>query len=214
MRKPAFMIVIVLIILGIIWIVYSYFSVRGIEHPKYTVLKKQHEYEIREYDSYLVAEVAVQGTQKESIRRGFKKLFDYISGNNSRQESIKMTAPVTQQQQEDTSERIAMTAPVMQEQKEDAYLVSFMMPSNYTLDSIPTPNDPSVTVVLKDRRKMGVIRFAGYAPEETIIIKQARLKESLRADGYQILSSAHMAFYNPPWTPPFMRRNEVMYSIQ
>lgn len=213
MRKPVSMIVIVLIILGIIWIAYSYLSVRGIEHPKYVVLKKYHGYEIREYDSHLVAEVVVKGTQKESLRSGFKKLFDYISGNNSKQESIKMTAPVTQQPEE-KSERIAMTAPVMQEQREDAYLVSFMMPSSYTLESIPTPGDPAVTIVQKEKFKVAVLRFAGYATEEKIIKKQARLKELLKADGYEIQSSAHMAFYNPPWTPPFMRRNEVMYSIQ
>ncbi len=207
------MIVIVLIILGIIWIAYSYLSVRGIEHPKYVVLKKYHGYEIREYDSYLVAEVVVKGTQKESLGSGFKKLFDYISGNNSKQESIKMTAPVTQQPEE-MSERIAMTAPVMQEQKEDAFIVSFMMPSNYTMDSIPIPGDPAVTIVQKEKYKAAVLRFAGYAPEEKIMKKQARLKEFLKADGYEIQSSAHMAFYNPPWTPPFMRRNEVMYLIQ
>jgi hypothetical protein len=207
------MIVIALIILGIIWIAYSYLSVRGIEHPKYVVLKKYHGYEIREYDSYLVAEVVVQGTQKESIRRGFKKLFAYISGNNSLQESIKMTAPVTQQPEE-KSERIDMTAPVMQELREDSYLVSFMMPSNYTPDSIPTPMDPAITIVQKERYKVGVLRFAGYAPEEKIIQKQARLNELLKGDGYEIHSSAHLAFYNPPWTPPFMRRNEIMFVIQ
>ena len=213
MRKPVFMIVIALIIFGIIWIAYSYLSVRGIEHPKYIVLKKHHGYEIREYDSYLVAEVVVQGTQKESIRRGFKKLFDYISGNNSKQESIKMTAPVTQQPEE-KSERIAMTAPVMQEQREDSYLVSFMMPSNYTPESIPTPGDPAVTIVQKEKYKVGVLRFAGYAPEEKIIQKQAWLNELLKEDGYEIRSSPHLAFYNPPWTPPFMRRNEIMFVIQ
>jgi len=81
-KKPVLMIVVVLIILGIIWVAYSYLSVRGIEHQKYAVLKKYQEYEIREYDSHLVAEVVVKGSQKESLRSGFRKLFDYISGNN------------------------------------------------------------------------------------------------------------------------------------
>jgi hypothetical protein len=94
-RKQVFMIVIVLIILGIIWIGYSYLSVRGIEHPSYVVLKKHNGYEIREYDSYLAAEVVVEGTRKESLGRGFKILFGYISGNNKSQQSIKMTAAVT-----------------------------------------------------------------------------------------------------------------------
>jgi hypothetical protein len=207
------MIVIVLIILGIIWVAYSYLSVRGIENPEYTVLKKQGGYEIREYAPFLAAEVAVMGTQKESLRKGFKILFDYISGNNKTQESIKMTAPVTQQPAEQ-SERIAMTAPVMQEQGEDSHIVSFMVPANYTLDTIPIPTDPSVTIVEKERKKVAVLRFAGYATDEKIKKKQARLKELLKGDGYQILSSFQLALYNPPWTPPFMRRNEVMLLIQ
>jgi len=207
------MIVIALIMLGIIWIAYSYLSVRGIEYPKYTVLKKYHGYEIREYDSRLAAEVVVKGTQKESLRRGFKILFDYISGNNRKQESIKMTAPVTQQPEE-KSQRFVMTAPVMQEQREDSYLISLMMPANYTLDTLPRPEDPAITIVQRERSKVAVLRFSGYATEEKVLKKQARLKELLQEDGSQILSSFHLALYNPPWTPSFMRRNEVMFVIQ
>ncbi len=207
------MIVIVLIIFGIIWVAYSYLSVRGIEHPKYVVLEKHGGYEIREYDSYLAAEVVVEGSQEESLSRGFKILFDYISGNNREQESIKMTAPVTQQPEE-KSEPIPMTAPVMQEQREESYAVSFMMPSNYTLDTLPIPNDPAITIVEREKNKAAVLRFAGYATEERIINKQARLKKFLEEGGYGILSSSHLSLYNPPWTPPFMRRNEVMFVIQ
>ncbi|KPK34791.1 MAG: hypothetical protein AMK70_06705 [Nitrospira bacterium SG8_35_1] len=207
------MIVIVLIILGIIWVAYSYLSVRGIEHPQYLVLKKHHGYEVREYEPLLAAEVFVKGTQQESLRRGFKILFDYISGNNLKQESIKMTAPVMQQPEEN-SQRISMTAPVMQEQREDAHVISFMMPGNYTLETLPVPRDPAVTIVKRGSRKVAVARFAGYAPEEKVMKKQAKLKELLEKDGYRILSSVHLALYNPPWTPPFMRRNEVMFEIQ
>ncbi len=207
------MIVIVLIILGIIWVAYSYLSVRGIEHPKYTVLKKQGGYEMREYHPFLAAEVVVKGTQKESLRAGFKILFDYISGNNRSRESLKMTAPVTQQPAE-MSARIAMTAPVMQEQGEDAYIVSFMLPGTYTSDTVPVPLDQSVSIVKKERKKVAVLRFSGYATEEKIKNKQGRLKELLQKDGYQTGASFHLALYDPPWTPPFMRRNEVMFEIQ
>jgi hypothetical protein len=207
------MIVIVLIITGIIWVVFSYLSVRGIEHPDYAVLKKQGEYEIREYESYYAAEVLLKGTQKESLSRGFKILFDYISGNNMKQESIKMTAPVMQQQEE-KSERIAMTAPVMQEQREESYVVSFMMPANYTLDKLPIPKDSSIKIVQRGGNKVAVLRFAGYATEERVMKKQTRLKERLKEDGYRIISSFHLALYNPPWTPPFMMRNEVMFLVQ
>jgi hypothetical protein len=207
------MIVIALIIMGIIWVVFSYLSVRGIAHPDYAVFKKHGEYEIREYESYYAAEVLLKGTQKESLSRGFKILFDYISGNNMKQESIKMTAPVMQQQEE-KSERIAMTAPVMQEQREESYVVSFMMPANYTLDTLPIPKDSSITIVQRASNKFAVLRFAGYATEERVMKKQTRLKERLEEDGYQIVSSFHLALYNPPWTPPFMMRNEVMFLVQ
>lgn len=213
MRKPVRMIVVVLILFGIIWIAYSYFSVRGIEHPAYAVLEKYQGYEIREYEPYLTAEVVVEGTQKEALSRGFKKLFNYISGNNMKKESIKMTAPVIQQQEE-TSEKISMTTPVMQEQREDSFVVAFMMPSRYTLDTLPVPANESVSMVKRDKHKVGVLRFAGYATEEKIRKKQARLKEILERDGFQVRSTFHLALYNPPWTPPFMRRNEVMFLVQ
>ncbi len=207
------MIVIVLIIFGIVWIGYSYLSVRGIEHPSYIVLKKHHGYEIREYDSYLAAEVVVEGTRKEALGRGFKILFDYISGNNKSQESIKMTAPVTQQPEEG-SEKIAMTAPVMQEEREGSHSISFMMPKNYTPETLPAPSDSAVTLVEREKKKVAVLRFAGYATNERIEKKRVRLEELLTGDGYRIISSYQLALYNPPWTPPFMRRNEVMIVIQ
>ncbi len=207
------MIVIVLIIMGIIWVAYSYLSVRGIEHPKYAVLKKHGGYEIRDYDPFLAAEVIVEGTQKESLSRGFKILFDYISGKSRRQESVRMTAPVTQQPEE-TAGPIAMTAPVMQEQREGSSRVSFMMPAEYTLETLPVPADSSVRIVQKEGIKAAVLKFAGYATEERVMKKEARLRELLEKDGHRILSSVQLALYNPPWTPPFMRRNEVMFVIE
>lgn len=213
MRKAGLIIFIVLIIIGIIWIAYSYLSVRGIEHPQYTVLRKHDDYEIREYEACLTADVLLEGTQKESLSRGFKILFDYISGSNMTQESIKMTAPVKQQQNE-ASERIAMTAPVMQEQRDGLYVVSFMMPSNYTIDLLPIPKDQSITIVKRAPKKAAVLRFSGYATAERVRRKQVKLKERLKADGYQIIGSFHLSLYDPPWTPPFMKRNEVMFVIQ
>ena len=213
MRKAGVMIVIAIIILGIIWVAYGYLSVRGIEQPKYSVLKKYRGYEIREYDSFLTAEVVVEGRQKESLNRGFKILFDYISGRNRKQESITMTAPVMQKKAVQ-SERIAMTAPVMQREEGGSSLISFVMPSRYAADTIPTPDDPVIKIVQTERRKMAVLRFAGYATEERIQKQQERLKALLQKDGHQVLSSLQIALYNPPWTPPFMRRNEVMAEIQ
>jgi hypothetical protein len=212
-RKQVFMIVIVLIILGIIWIGYSYLSVRGIEHPSYVVLKKHNGYEIREYDSYLAAEVVVEGTRKESLGRGFKILFGYISGNNKSQQSIKMTAAVTQQPEE-RPEKIAMTAPVMQEERGGSHSISFMMPNNYTTETLPAPSDSAVTLVEVEKKKVAVLRFAGYATDDRIEKKRIRLQELLDGDGYRIISPYQLALYNPPWTPPFMRRNEVMFVIQ
>lgn len=213
MRKAGVMIVIAIIVLGIIWVAYGYLSVRGIEQPKYSVLKKSREYEIREYDPFLTAEVVVEGRQKESLSRGFKILFDYISGRNIKQESITMTAPVMQETAVQ-SERIAMTAPVLQLQGEGSYRVSFMMPSRYSADTIPRPEDPAVKIVQAERKKVAVLQFAGYATEETINKKQERLNTLLQEDGHRILSSFQLAVYNPPWTPPFMRRNEIIVEIQ
>ena len=136
------------------WMAAGYFPVRNIETPKYEVLSTHKGYEIRQYQSHIVAEVKVTGTYKESVNQGFRKIADYIFGNNTASGSIAMTAPVLHEKQT-ASEKIPMTAPVLHGKTGEtgSYTVAFVMPSSYTLETLPKPNNPDVTVRVVPAKK-------------------------------------------------------------
>jgi len=185
----------------------------SIASPKYSILSKREGYEIREYEPYLVAEVAMQGTLKESLNKGFRILFDYIRGNNERRETIEMTAPVLQETKA-KSEEIKMTAPVLQEERGNGYVISFVMPKDYSLETLPRPKDPRVLLREVKGRKVAALRFTWYASEKVTRKKTEALAELLRNDGDQAASPYRTAQYNPPWAIPFLRRNEILVDIR
>jgi len=186
---------------------------KSIASPKYSILSKRDGYEIREYEPYLVAEVEMRGSYKESLDRGFRVLFDYIRGNNERRESIEMTAPVLQEAGGE-SEKIEMTAPVLQEGSGNGYVISFVMPEKYSLETLPRPKDPRVVLREAKRKKVAALRFTWYATEEGTWKKMEALTARLARDGYQAISPFRTAQYNPPWAIPFLRRNEILVDIR
>ncbi len=122
-------------VLGL-WTIGSHIAVRSLEEPSYIVLEKRDGYEIRQYDSYIVAETEITSTYNQALNGGFSRIADYIFGNNTSKTSIAMTAPVL----ETTSEKIAMTVPVTTTIGESQTRnVSFVLPSKYTLDTLPAP---------------------------------------------------------------------------
>lgn len=199
------------------WIGVGYVSVAGIEMPKYSVTETRDGYEIRDYAPVIVAEVTVEGPQDDALNRGFRKIADYIFGNNTKRseggsEKIAMTAPVLEQAA--SSEKIAMTAPVLEQGEGGKHVVSFVMPSSYTLETLPKPNNPEVTIREVPKRKYAVMRFSGYAPEKKSRAKKEQLLEYVERDGLEVAGEPILAQYNPPWTPPFMRRNEILLQIK
>ena len=136
---------------------------------------------------------------------------DYIFGNNSSRtggnEKISMTAPVTMQPK---SEKISMTVPVSIEQAGGQWRVYFVMPGQYTLDTLPKPNNPAVTLREVPASNYAVIRFSGFTGEDKIARKTADLMTWLESEGIIPIGKPELARYNPPWTLPFLRRNEVM----
>ncbi len=186
---------------------------KSIASPDYSVLSKRDGYEIREYAPYLVAEVEMKGSYKESLKQGFRVLFDYIRGNNERRESIEMTAPVLQETAS-TSESIEMTAPVLQEGRGNGYVISFVMPMKYSLETLPRPKDPRVVLREVKRTKVAALRFTWYATEEGTRKKTEALAALLARDGNQAISPYRTAQYNPPWAIPFLRRNEILVDIR
>jgi hypothetical protein len=135
----------------------------GIEKAKYTVLEKEDGFEIRKYDPQIVAETFVEGDLEKAGSEGFRRLYDYISGENTKKQSISMTAPVSQ---ETGSNKIAMTAPVKQEMKNNRWRITFLMPAEYTLETLPEPNDTRVRLAEESGRLMVALKYSGTWSEE------------------------------------------------
>jgi DNA gyrase inhibitor GyrI len=183
--------------------------VSNVEQPKYRVIASEKNIEIREYPPVIVAETEVAGERDKAISEGFRTIADYIFGNNLSSQKVAMTAPVTQQ----PSEKIAMTAPVTQQGIGNIWQVRFVMPARYTMDTLPNPKNPTVKLKEVEGKRFAVIRFSGMAGEDSLKSHTDELKVYLRSKNLQSLSAPTYAFYNPPWTLPFLRRNEVMVEV-
>jgi effector-binding domain-containing protein len=181
----------------------------NVEQPKYTVAESYGEIEIRDYAPMIVAETEVTGTRELAISEGFRTIADYIFGNNINSRQIKMTAPVTQE----ASEPIAMTAPVTQRGDGDTWRVRFVMPSKHTMESLPLPKNPAVKIKQMPGRRFAAIRFSGLPNNGKLRKQTARLENLISAKKLSAISVPSYAFYNPPWTLPFLRRNEVLIEI-
>lgn len=181
----------------------------AVETPNYTVVRKEGALEIRLYPEMIIAQTTTTGERRPAIEKGFRRLADYIFGNNTLQQSIKMTAPVQQ-----TSEEIAMTAPVRQQKKEDTWLIEFIMPSEYTLDTIPKPNDPAVRLISAPKRKTVSIRFTGFVTDTSLAKNLEKLQTFIKENELEAVSQPIFAFYNPPWTLPFLKRHEIHIDIE
>lgn len=207
-------ILIALVILIGLWSIWGFFSSR-VEQADYTVVKKMDGYEIREYPAHIVAQTTVKGSYGESIGNGFGIVAGYIFGGNTKKESIAMTAPVIAQKTigEKTSESIAMTAPVVATTDGDSQIISFGMPRSYTLEALPTPNDPRVKIVMISAKKYAVLQFSWYRSDARVKDMQEKLASALARDGVATKGSAAYAGYSAPWTPPWMMRNEVLVEI-
>jgi hypothetical protein len=204
-KRMLWVIVSVAILGGILWGP----IVSNVEEAKYTVAEAYKSIELRDYAPMVVAEAEVSGERAKAINEGFRIIADYIFGNNATMQKVAMTAPVTQQQ----SEKIAMAAPVMQQSSGDVWRVRFVMPASYTMETLPKPNNPAVKLKEVKSKRFAVIRFSGMAGEESLKEHTQELKDFLSAKKLNPVSEPTYAFYNPPWTLPFLRRNEVMLEI-
>lgn len=186
----------------------------AIEQPIYTLEAKAGSIEVRGYAPQLAAEVEVRGERDAAINAGFRLLADYIFGNNQGKAKVAMTAPVVQAPSAGEGQSIAMTAPVVQApQGENGWRVRFIMPSKYTLETVPRPNNPRVKLIPVAAHRVAVIRFSGLANEKVLQAKTRELQAHLAAQNLQASGPPTYAFYDPPWTLPFLRRNEVLIAL-
>ncbi len=198
--------------IGLLLVVMLLTGVRAmaIEEAPYTVVKASGIFEVRDYDPHILAETLIDGTLEDAGNKAFRRLFNYISGANHSRSSIAMTAPVSQ---ESKGEKIAMTAPVGQQRSSDTWAVSFMMPSSYTLATLPVPDDTSITLRQVPARRMAAVRYSGTWSEKNYLDYKERLENWIRENGFQISGEAVWARYNPPFSLWFLRRNEILIPV-
>ena len=181
----------------------------AIEEPRFKVLEQDGSFELREYSPYIVAETRVEAGFEDAGSIAFQRLFRYISGDNIAQQKIAMTAPVTQSR----GEKISMTAPVSQVADGNAYLVAFTLPSTYTLATAPQPLDPTVRIRAVPAQLIACWRYSGRWTAGNYFDHEAQLRERIKARGLITRGAPVLARYNPPFTPWFMRRNEVLIPV-
>ena len=169
------------------------------ESPNYQVEERTGEIELRRYEPYLVAETLVEGPLERAGNGGFRVLAGYIFGGNK-------TAG-------GDSTKIAMTTPVIQDRVGDQFRVRFMMPNGYTGDSLPTPNDPRVTITEVGPQRLAAIRYRGRWTRDGYERHLQKLYDALEQTDHTAVGEPIWARYDPPWTPWFQRRNEVLVAL-
>jgi len=187
----------------------------AIEEPQYEVLASTDDYEVRRYDSYIIAETDVEGTYKTAGNKAFRILAGYIFGDNQASEKMAMTAPVESRPADD-GVKMNMTAPVTSAPGNDetgSYTYSFVMENKYSLETLPVPNDPRVRLRVLPERTVAVHRYSGTWSEDNYLKHERLLLDALADDGISTRGVPMSARYNAPFTPWFMRRNEVMIEV-
>jgi len=237
---PKQLIILLAIILGFlaIWSGVTLYFQHAIDQPKYTVLDQNQNYEIRQYDPYIIAQTQVQGDYRQAASLGFRILADYIFGNNTKQSTVQMTAPVAIKESESIqmtapvtitentnidmtlpvtikeSESINMTAPVSITKDQQDYTVSFVMPFDYTLQTLPKPNNPQVEIKTQPARKVAALKFSWYAGPKRVEAKKQELLSLLSQDRVTTKGTPEYAGYDAPLSAPWLRRNEIIIEIE
>lgn len=195
----------------------------AIEEPAYKVISTNGKFEIRQYAPYLIAQTWVDGDMDDAGSQGFRRIADFIFGNNQipngqTSSKIAMTAPVTMEPQ---SAKIAMTAPVAMEPSDNTlgmktaqrWRVQFAMPRQYTMASIPKPKNSDVTLAEVSEKWVVVHSYSGLNTLQRVQDKTDELLQWIKAHSLVAKSAPQLARYDPPWTLPMWRRNEILVEI-
>ena len=187
-----------------------------VETAPYRVIESDNEHaiELRYYESLVLVTAPMKKGMDTDRGSAFAKLFSYISGNNSASSNIPMTAPVLlEEQTKSTGVKIPMTAPVLMETNQQQTTMSFVLPSSYTLASSPQPNDPELTLQQIQAITFATIRFNGLLNQRSITHQRNILEQWIKRKGLTITGPYKAAGYNPPFTLPVLRRNEVFIPV-
>ncbi|WP_296809935.1 heme-binding protein [Thiocapsa sp.] len=213
--KTFLLIVGVVALLGIVAMAVFVFVVQNVETPEYIAVESDGAFEIRDYPALVVAETTRSGARREALGAGFGPLARYIFAKERAGEKIAMTAPVIQQRPEAPAERIAMTAPVIQSPTgEDAWSVRFIMPSGYNLEALPAPATSEVRLREIPAQRRAAVRFSGSTTDAALAEQETALRAWMASRGLTPAGPAVYAYYNDPFTPGFLRRNEVLVDVE
>lgn len=185
--------VVVLLLVGLftLWVAWGSFLNITTDRPFFVTLADLDEdVQIRRYNTQILAQA-----QASDMNSGFRSLFDFIVGNNER------------------GEKISMTAPVITQRSDDGMIMSFIMPKGYTMNTLPAPSDPSVRITATPPRIIATISFAGYLNKHSWEYHLPRLMQVLEANGIKTKGAPFALQYNDPWTPPFLRTNEIAFEV-
>ncbi len=203
----ATLVVLTALVIGV-WV----YVVNSVEQPEYRVVRQEGVFEVRDYPSLVVAEVSRQGDRKTAIGSGFRALAGYIFAKDRNGETIAMTAPVTQE-----PASITTGAPVTQAREMgsegDGWVVRFIMPAQYTLATLPRPKSHDVRLRNVGPARRAAIRFSGVATDRLLATKEDQLRKWLGAQGVHASAASTYAYYNNPFTPGPLRRNEVIIDL-
>lgn len=203
----------VLAVLGIAALLVFVYVVQNVEQPDYEVVLEDGDFELRDYPPLVVAETVNPGGRREGLSAGFGALARYIFAKERGGERIAMTAPV-QQRALGPDEKIAMTAPVTQSpQPGGGWAVQFVMPSEYRLEDLPPPARDDVRLREIPARRVAAVRFSGRTTDAAVADQRRRLDEWMAARGLEADDAPVYAYYNDPFTPGPLRRNEVLYEV-
>jgi SOUL heme-binding protein len=178
------------------------------ETPTFRVVDRFGELEIRAYEPYVVAETTVDGDLESASHEGFRILARYIFRGNRGRRKLAMTTPVSQERVEGS--RLATTAPATEEAVGGEHVIRFMMPTAYSRETLPEPNNPRVVIRELPARSLATLRYSGTWSKRNYQKHLERLVATLREQGYEPLGEPIWARYNPPFTPWFLRRNEIL----
>jgi hypothetical protein len=185
------------------------------EEPSHSAEKLTRDVEIRRYAARIAAETTVRADEESARSMGFRRLAGYIFGANQGRTKIPMTAPVAAQSTRESGEKIDMTAPVSQEgAREGEWVIRFFMPAAKTMDALPAPDDSAIRLVTVPAETIAVRRFSGNPSRRAVAAQTAKLVKTLDEFGFEMISTPAAWFYDPPWTVPALRRNEIAVPVR
>ncbi|RBP11316.1 SOUL heme-binding protein [Roseiarcus fermentans] len=180
-------------------------SVKAADEPPYTVVLSDGDFQIRDYPALTIAEVTVRAPRNEAGNAGFRKLAGYIFGGNAEKRKIAMTAPVIEASAGGADDK---------GRAREAWTIRFVMPQGLTLDRLPKADDPDIRMHETPATRYAALRYSGLAGDDTVAARTRDLQAILKARNLEPTGAPLLAFYDPPWTPWFMRRNEILIPIR